>query len=92
MLVVEQSNELPFNRGAMKNIGAIWTQRLYKNTPVTLVFNDIDCYALNPAKHEFTVNRGEVKHIYGYRASLGGIFAVRLEDFLQSRGFPNYWG
>ena len=91
LIIVEQSDDRPFNRGALKNIGAIHVQRLGERNP-TLVFHDVDTIPRYPLSIDYGANSGEVNHIYGNNDALGGIFSVKLHDFLNSGGFPNLWG
>ena len=91
LLVVEQSAGLPFNRGAMKNIGAIEAAKAY-GKDITLVFHDVDTMPRYPLSIDFSCRPGEVNHIYGNSSSLGGIIAIRASDFVRSGGFANIWG
>ena len=91
LLIVEQADRRPFNRGALKNIGALHVSSLGNGNP-TLVFHDVDTIPRYPLSIDYGANPGEVNHIYGNDDALGGIFAVKLYDFFHAGGFPNLWG
>tara|TARA_Y100000389_G_C17470094_1_gene529602 strand:- start:7328 stop:8098 length:771 start_codon:yes stop_codon:yes gene_type:complete len=94
LLIVEQDDDRPFNRGAMKNIGALHVHRLWgrDNGNITLVFHDIDSLPVFPLTIDFSCKRHNVNHIYGNSSALGGIFSIRIQDFFRAHGFPNIWG
>lgn len=102
IIIFEQANSKPFNKGLLHNCGIKY---LYKNNIVTdediVILNDIDCL-INPHKIEFMLDSPEetFKQIFGYSKiwfnrfhCLGGIFSFKLKNFLKINGFPNdYWG
>jgi len=91
---LHQKDKRSFNRGAMKNIGFQVVKDMYPETykDMTLVFHDIDSLLTTLVDGvDFRTKKGTIKHFYGFRHTLGGIFSITAGDFEEINGFPNFW-
>jgi hypothetical protein len=88
-----QCDARSFNRGATKNIGFLAVKAAYPDhyKDINFVFNDVDTVPFHKI-FNYETRRGQVKHFYGFKYTLGGIVVMKGADFEQINGFPCYWG
>tara|TARA_A100001015_G_scaffold240726_1_gene274567 strand:- start:30 stop:599 length:570 start_codon:yes stop_codon:yes gene_type:complete len=90
---IHQNDKRLFNRGAIKNIGFLYVKKTwpedYKN--ITLVINDVDCCSYYKDQFNYKTKKNVIKHHFGFKHTLGGIFSILASDFEKINGFPNIW-
>jgi hypothetical protein len=93
ILICHQYDSRPFNRGAMKNLGFIYVKNKFPNTykDIILIYQDIDTLPSYKNMFNFDVEKNNIKHFYGFKQTLGGLFCVKAETYEYLNGFPNFW-
>jgi len=93
IFIIHQHDKRLFNRGAIKNIGFLAVKERYPHhyKDITLVFNDVDTMPRRKYQFSYNTHANSVNHFYGYTQTLGGIFAIKGQDFERINGFPNIW-
>mmetsp|Transcript_92004 Transcript_92004/g.213828 ORF Transcript_92004/g.213828 Transcript_92004/m.213828 type:complete len:333 (-) Transcript_92004:260-1258(-) len=99
VVILEQTDNGPFNRGKLLNIGARWG-RVHVKNEVILCPHDVDMLpdpSLAPYYSHYhpgeCVHLGWVSRKYDYENFFGGVCAIPMEDFFSVGGFPNeFWG
>ncbi|XP_074646912.1 beta-1,4-N-acetylgalactosaminyltransferase bre-4-like [Tubulanus polymorphus] len=99
IFVIEQIDNLTFNRGMLMNIGFIEARRVYNFT--CFVFHDVDLlpmdhrnlYTCSDNPRHLSVEVDFIKSILPPDDVFGGACAIKLEQFIRINGSPNtYWG
>lgn len=94
LIVVEQIDNKPFNRGKLLNIGFLEAERLGCSY---VVFHDVDMlpieadYSFSKTPLHLATNFNETSEIS--ETYFGGVTIFPINDFKEANGFPNdYWG
>jgi beta-1,4-galactosyltransferase 1 len=90
IVIVEQKNEKPFNRGKLLNVGFNF---LYKNYKIkTFVSHDVDHYPHGHCPYE-ELNEPCLLRKQNYHGHVGGVFSIGSENFIKVNGYSNlFWG
>lgn len=92
---MHQHNDLPFNRGAMKNSALLLARQRWPAAwpAITLCFHDVDCAPVFPDTVDYRTpaQPGVLRQAFGLRHTLGGIVFARADDFARANGFPCHW-
>jgi N-terminal region of glycosyl transferase group 7/N-terminal domain of galactosyltransferase len=97
IVVIEQADDKPFNKGSLLNIGF----SLVRHETSCVCFHDIDMLPLDDARYYDFPER--TTHISGcieqfdyvlpYHEYMGGVFLTPVDEFASVNGFSNqYWG
>ena len=92
VVIVEQAQGLPFNRGAIKDCGVAHCGLQPSDT---LCFHDVDLLPGPRFRGYPTAQPDAVHHLYGHRHCLGGIIAMQLQTYRALGGFQRdkwSWG
>lgn len=98
IIVLNQIDQLRFNRASLINVGWFEADRIGCDY---MVMHDVDLLPLNRQLNYSYPERGVVRHIsspqyhpqYDYAKFVGGILILTMEDFKQLNGMSNnYWG
>lgn len=94
ILFVHQNDKRLFNKGALMNIGFIYTKEKYPKMYQTInfIFHDIDIMPAFENQISYKTENGSVEHHYGFKHSIGGIYTFRGKDYETINGTPNFWG
>lgn len=91
LVIVEQDEGKPFNRGLMKNIG--FTLRDPESDFV--IFNDVDIIPTESMFQEYMKQTEVCRYLSAHKQCMGGVVGFRPMCFENSNGFPNVifeWG
>ena len=93
VVVVEQGNTKPFNRGLLLNVGV---KEFVKKADDTVILQDVDTLPLEPTVancYAGAARDAEAVGIYTVPYTLGGVTKLTQSSFERMNGFPtNYWG
>jgi hypothetical protein len=91
LIVIEQDEGKPFNRGLVLNIG--FTLRDPESDYV--IFNDVDIIPKEPMFQEYMKKTDTRRYLTGHGGCMGGVVGFHHKCFENTNGFPNVifeWG
>jgi N-terminal domain of galactosyltransferase/N-terminal region of glycosyl transferase group 7 len=95
-VVVEQNNDLPFNRGRLLNIGFIKGMQEHKkqekNTIPYFCMHNTDIFPLENVDYSYS---NGLRDIHGYVGGIGGLTIIDFQSYNRFNGYPNNffgWG
>ena len=100
ILVIEQKDEYPFNRGKLMNVGFKEALKI-SATFSCFIFHDVDLipendnndYGCPTSPRHMSHSVDKFNYILPYKGIFGGVEAFKRNDFERINGFPNaYWG
>ena len=98
IIIIEQNNEHPFNRGILLNIGFMEREKDVNEYVKYYIHHNCDLFPkinFQPKLDYSFTPINEVRDIYGYSGGIGGIAIFNRLTYLKVNGFPNdyfYWG
>lgn len=98
LIIIEQNNDHPFNRGILLNIGFIEREKEVDEHIKYYIHHNCDLFPkihFQPKLDYSFTPINEVRDIYGYSGGIGGIAIFNRLTYLKVNGFPNdyfYWG
>ena len=93
ILICHQKDKRLFNRGAMRNLGFIYSKEKYPQhyKDINFIFQDIDTMPTRKSQFNYETREGVIKHYYGFTSTLGGIISIKGIDYEFLNGYPNFW-
>lgn len=87
--IIEQDNDLPFNRGLLLNIGFLELEKIKTNNEIYYYcFHNIDTYPINNSITKSYLYTDTIRNLYE-----NGILIINANLFKTINGFPNnMWG
>ena len=93
IIIIEQGNTKPFNRGLLLNVGV---KESVTEADDTVILQDVDTFPLEPTVtncYAGAARDSEAVGIYTVAYTLGGVTKLTQSSFKRMNGFPtNYWG
>lgn len=88
ILIVEQADDKPFNRGKLLNIGFIHASMYHRGT-ILYCFHDVDILPINVDYHKYDGVQQKILSKIQQVDYLGGCTVFDHEDFIGSGGYHN---